>query len=406
MAEVLSMGLVFDNEGKNGYAAGEAVTGQVLLELSQSIQVQRLCVRACGGAYVSIRNERGVDLTNGLPISEEHIEYLNEESTLLAEREGENEPVLLSAGKHKIDFHFLLPLCHLVTSFSGKYGRVFYQFTVILERPSVPPQRVHKELRVISHIDVNSPALLTPVYRSKEKMVGCWILTSGPVSLSAKIGRKGYCNGEAIPIYADIENGSSRLVVPKAAIYQTQKFFSHGKPITIRQMLASVRGNHIASGSTELWNGKTLKIPPVTPSILDCNIIRVEYSLVVYIHIPGAKKLTVELPLVIGSIPFNGFTYRNSSVASQFPVDMSWLAMALPEQPEAPPNYADIVSEEYLSRNIPLAIAQSEIDDQLHCPPFIVMQEFQFQPPPLYSEVDLHPCPTIERPGASFTLED
>lgn len=42
----------------------------------------------------------------------------------------------------------------------------------------------------------------------------------------------------------------------------------------------------------------------------------------------------LELPLVIGTIPYSGFGRRNSSVASQFSMDMSWLALALPEQPE------------------------------------------------------------------------
>lgn len=87
--------------------------------------------------------------------------------------------------------------------------------------------------------------------------------------------------GEAIPIYAEIENCSSRLVVPKAAIFQTQTYLASGRTKTIRHMVANVRGNHIASGGTDTWNGKTLKIPPVTPSILDCCIIRVDYSLAV-----------------------------------------------------------------------------------------------------------------------------
>ncbi|KAM8974522.1 arrestin domain-containing protein 4 isoform 2-T2 [Pelodytes ibericus] len=404
MVEVVNMAIVFENEGKNGYAAGETIVGQVVLELAESVEVLHLRIQARGGAYVSCQSGRSGDRAQDLPSSGELVEYLNEESMLLAEMAGEVS--VFPSGKHNIRFNFQLPTGHLVTTFSGKYGKVYYQFTAILERPSVPPQSVHRELRIISHIDVNSPAYLTPVHRTKEEMVGCWVLTSGPISLSAKIGRMGYCNGEAIPIYADIENGSSRLIVPKAAIYQTQKFFTNGKTRTFRQMLASVRGNHIACGSTELWNGKTLKIPPVTPSILDCNIIRVEYSLAVYIHIPGAKKLLVELPLVIGTIPFNGFTYRNSSVASQFSVDMSWLAIALSDQPEAPPNYADIVSEEELSRSIPLISTQRGQEEQLHCPPFAVMQEFLFQPPPLYSEVDLYPCPTMEREVVSFTIEN
>lgn len=52
-------------------------------------------------------------------------------------------------------------------------------------------------------------------------------------------------------------------------------------------MVARVRGTHIASGSTDTWNGKMLKIPPVTPSILDCCIIRVDYSLAVSQLLPS-----------------------------------------------------------------------------------------------------------------------
>lgn len=87
--------------------------------------------------------------------------------------------------------------------------------------------------------------------------------------------------GESIPIYADIENCSSRLIVPKAVIYQTQTYLAGGKTRCCRQVLASVRGNHVASGSSDAWNGKPLKIPPVSPSILNSAIIRVEYSLAV-----------------------------------------------------------------------------------------------------------------------------
>ncbi|MEJ1270668.1 arrestin domain containing 4 [Cricetulus griseus] len=210
--------------------------------------------------------------------------------------------------------------------------------------------------------------------------------------------------GEAIPIYAEIENCSSRLVVPKAAIYQTQTYLASGKTKTVRHMVANVRGNHIGSGSTDTWNGKMLKIPPVTPSILDCCIIRVDYSLAVYIHIPGAKKLMLELPLVIGTIPYSGFGRRNSSVASQFSMDMSWLALALPEQPEAPPNYADVVSEEEFSRHTPPYPQPPDCEGEACYSMFACIQEFRFQPPPLYSEVDPHPGDAEEAQPVSFML--
>ena len=71
------------------------------------------------------------------------------------------------------------------------------------------------------------------------------------------------------------------MVVPKAAIYQTQTFYAKGKMKEVKQLVANLRGESLSSGKTETWSGKMLKIPPVSPSILDCNIIRVEYSLMV-----------------------------------------------------------------------------------------------------------------------------
>lgn len=75
------------------------------------------------------------------------------------------------------------------------------------------------------------------------------------------------------------------MVVPKAAIYQTQAFYAKGKMKEVKQLVANLRGESLSSGKTDTWNGKLLKIPPVSPSILDCSIIRVEYSLMVGIDL-------------------------------------------------------------------------------------------------------------------------
>lgn len=52
----------------------------------------------------------------------------------------------------------------------------------------------------------------------------------------------------------------------------------------------------------------------------------------VYVDIPGAINLSLNLPLVIGTIPLHPFGSRTSSVSSQ--CSMSWLGMGLPERPE------------------------------------------------------------------------
>ncbi|XP_075414004.1 arrestin domain-containing protein 4 isoform X1 [Tenrec ecaudatus] len=453
---VKSLGLVFEDESKGYYSSGETVAGHVLLEAAEPVTLRALRLEAQGRATIAWGpgpGSRGL-VSAPAPAAASEVEYLNLRLSLREPQAGEGI-VLLPPGKHEFPFRFQLPTEPLVTSFTGKYGSIQYCVKAVLERPAVPDQSVKRELQVVSHIDVNTPALLTPVLKTREKMVGCWIFTSGPVSLSAKIERKGYCNGrahqpllrrrkrasccskgrglgnpmvrspaafhglqcpvsqsdvtvdirEAIPIYAEIENCSSHLVVPKAAIFQTQTYLGSGKTKTVRHMVINVRGNFIAPGITDTWNGKILEIPPVTPSILDCCVIRVDYSLAVYIDIPGAKKLMLELPLVIGTVPYSGFGSRNSSVASQFSVDMSWLALTLPEQPEAPPNYADVVSEEECARHSHSYSRLPRCEGEAsHCPRFACIQEFQFQPPPLYSEIDPHPSDAEENQAVSFIL--
>lgn len=53
----------------------------------------------------------------------------------------------------------------------------------------------------------------------------------------------------------------------------------------------------------------------------------------------------------------------------------------------APPNYADVVSEEEFSRHVTAYPPPIDCEEQLCCPVFAYIQEFRFQPPPLYSEV-------------------
>ncbi|XP_048448479.1 arrestin domain-containing protein 4 isoform X2 [Rhincodon typus] len=368
-------GIVLVDEELGGYSSGDLVSGQVLLELSEGLAVTALRLEARGCARVNWIDKAAAPGSAAVPTRyREEVVYLQHRQTL-REAPGNQGCFMLQPGKHEFPFSFQLPQGPLVTSFNGKYGSVKYWVTAILERPYVPIQIVKREFCVTSQIDVNAPNFL---------------------DFSTFLIASCFATGEAIPIYAEFENCSSRLIMPKAAIFQTQTYLANEKTKTFRQMIANVRGNHVASGSTESWNGKALKIPPVTPSILDCCIIRVEYSLAVYVHIPGSKKLMLELPIVIGTIPYSSFGSRTSSMCSQFSMDMSWLQLALPEQPEAPPNYADVVSEEDLARQFPSLPQADHLEHEFGSPMFAYIQEFRFQPPPIYSEVDPNPTFTEE----------
>lgn len=86
-------------------------------------------------------------------------------------------------------------------------------------------------------------------------------------------------SGDEICINADFENTCSRIVVPKAAIVSKHTYLANGETKVFVQKLSCVRGNHIISGMSDTWRGKTIRVRKIKPSILGCNILRVEYFL-------------------------------------------------------------------------------------------------------------------------------
>lgn len=56
-------------------------------------------------------------------------------------------------------------------------------------------------------------------------------------------------------------------------------YLANGQTKVFSQKLSCVRGNHIISGTSESWRGKTIRVRKLKPSILGCNILRVEYFL-------------------------------------------------------------------------------------------------------------------------------
>ncbi|KAG7277797.1 hypothetical protein CRUP_026098, partial [Coryphaenoides rupestris] len=240
----------------------------------------------------------------------------------------------------------------------GKHGSVRYWVKAELQRSWLLPVKVKKEF-------------IAPQAGTKEKTLCCWFCASGPISISAKIERKGYTPGESIQIFAEVENCSSRVVIPKAALYQTQTFYAKGKGKQIQQLVANLRGDPLPQGKSQSWEGKSLKIPPVSPSIIDCPIIRVEYALMVYVDVPGGLNLNLSLPLVIGTIPLHACSSRTST----------------------PPDYSDLAVSEEHRQGCLQGSDRSQPQEEPHGSLLAYITEFRYLPPPLYSEVDPYPDP-------------
>ncbi|XP_061603561.1 arrestin domain-containing protein 3-like isoform X1 [Phyllopteryx taeniolatus] len=401
LGKVRALAVCFDTLNESElpvFSGGELVSGRVLVEVAGDVRVRSLDVTARGVAKVRWTESRNAGANTAYAQNyTEELEYLHHRDTLIGDEPGDSSSSadggvsVLRAGLHEFAFSFHLPHMALATSFEGKHGSVRYWVKAELQRPWMLPVKVKKEFVVFEHIDINTPLLLAPQAGSKEKTLCCWLCASGPISLSVKVARKGYTPGDSIQIFAEVENCSTRAVVPKAALYQTQTFFAKGKGKEIRRPVSDLRGEALARGQSQSWDGRVLKIPPVSPSILDCPIIRVEYALVVYVDVPGGLNLSLSLPLVIGTIPLHTGASRTASISSRGSAS-SWLALA--ERPEAPPSYSELAIPESHRRHFLHGVPERERERE-HAGTALLtyITEFRYLPPPLYAEVDPYPEP-------------
>jgi hypothetical protein len=127
------------------------------------------------------------------------------------------------------------------------------------------------------------------------------------VSINVKTNRRGFCPGESIALNALFENNSNRSVTPIANLYQVQTYNNaNGKQFVATHKLATITGLAIAPATTNEWNSKLLKIPNASPTI-NSILIKVEYFVKISLLIPGSYTLSCVLPIVLGTIPFNGY---------------------------------------------------------------------------------------------------
>ncbi|XP_030606212.1 thioredoxin-interacting protein-like [Archocentrus centrarchus] len=375
--------IVFSEPSRAFYSSGDKLSGSVQLEAAQPCRLSGLRITAAGRARVESCGSK----KRGRSPEVEYLKY--EEQVRLEEALSPDSDgcFLLPPGKtFSFQFGFELPPPgRLVSSFRGKFGSVRYYVQAELRRPSQHALQCEKEFEVEEPLDVNQADLLAPAAASVQKKVTCMFIPDGQVSISAQIDRKGFCEGEDISINAKFENTCSRIVVPKAAIIAKHSYVVDGRTKVLRQKLSAVRGNHIISGMCDMWQGKTIRVPKLKPTLLGCDIIKVDYTVMIYLHIPGSEKLTLELPLVIGTIPFSGVGSRTSSMCSQAGSSSSWASF-----PSAPPSYSNIHRDLKVDGpRTPLLHDYDGADDDDEEGGLIMREpELYFCPPPVYSEVD------------------
>eukprot|EP00118_Oscarella_pearsei_P014396 m.122976 g.122976 ORF g.122976 m.122976 type:complete len:385 (+) comp37810_c0_seq2:225-1379(+) len=276
---------------QRAYFPDQTVCGKVKLQLKVPLSGIKLTATLKGEARV-----KGLSKV-----------YIDAQSDLWNKTRGikGNSQATLAVGSHEFDFSFPLP-SHLPSSYEDhKEKRIYvrYKIKVTMYR------RIKKNLTaaipftVLEHIDVNQSRYLQPGKNDGRTMIGR-IFKEGPIYLLATIDRIGYCPGENIAVKARIEN-HSRKRLPEITITLNERRIvdpAGAKRSTSRVVATLVDDINIGPGETDEWKeAKLLAIPVTPPSIMACDLIKLEHT--VELKVAGISTLiAVSIPTTFGCV--------------------------------------------------------------------------------------------------------
>lgn len=407
---------IYLDSNKSVYHPGERVTGQVIVELKGDMKMRSLRVFMRGVAKVHWTESRstGSRLGSYTEHYNAEVEYFFKRQVLFGGEVSEGRETLVE-GRHEFNFAFDLPMGGIATSFEGKHGSIRYWLRAEMDKPWAFNHKTKKAFTVISPIDINKPEYQIQVENNIEKTLCCWLCTSGPISITARTDRRGYCPGESIAISAEFDNQSSRTVTPYASLHQTQAFFANGKSRVRRTKFTVLTGLPVAPGNGGMWESQLLKIPAVSPSIMNCCVMKVDYFVKVALHIPGSYNLTLQLPVVIGTVPYRRARPYHYTSEPRYcrpaqtqtcgfdllPLPPPYRETVTPPPPfEEPPTYAESVGGAVDIRDEDDDMI-GNMGDLTYTPMYTYV--YDYRPPPAYSEID--PNPAVQSSTTHF-LED
>ncbi|KAJ8262989.1 hypothetical protein COCON_G00154460 [Conger conger] len=325
---VKSLSISYDpiNE-QNTFSNGDTISGRLMLELTKEAEINSLSVKVKGKADVHWTEKQG-DRHESYNAKEdyfklEHFIYRKAKNDggqkdRLVDHMGETYGKAIPAGKHVYPFSFRIPDGKMPSSYKGIHGKVLYTVTGKLDRSMRMDQKETVVFNFLSRVDMHNPVNMLPQSGMENKKMK--LFTKGSANMKVSINKKGYMPGESIMITANIENDSSRDLVPKFSLDREESFYARSHQKQFNKRILKEEGEAIPSKSHQT-NNYMVKIPSdVMVSITHCRIIKVLYHLKVYLDVPYASDPEIVFPLIIFP-PTKGYSPMPPPVGKRTKID-------------------------------------------------------------------------------------
>ncbi|XP_061674288.1 arrestin domain-containing protein 3 isoform X2 [Syngnathoides biaculeatus] len=286
MPAIRSLTLVYDalNEDRT-FSEGDLIAGKVTLAVEKPTAVQSFFVKVKGDAQVRWTTRSG----NHNQTHSASRRYFKLKHFFIE--------TVLPQGVHVYNFRFTIPSGTMPSSFKGTHGKIVYILEAKLLRSWKVDKTADKVIIFRSKSIPHLQSLMLQQVAVKDKELG--IFSSGKVHMKVTVDKTAYAPGETVLVVAKINNNSSSDMIPKVRLSQvivySARSSSKHESITINKLASQNIGPR--SEKEVRW---AVKIPTnQEPTIKNCEIISVEYSLKVYLDISFAFDPEVTFPVII-----------------------------------------------------------------------------------------------------------
>ena len=235
---------------------------------------------------------------------------------------------VLNPGEYVFPFKFTLqPLSgrRFPSSFSGSNGHIRYEVAAkIVSNARHFPLRdktVSAIIKVVNRVpvDINKPALMSPFRSEIEKTDCCQCCISGAIHLTVNMPRRGFNIGECIPITTSLDNGSRRAITLRATIVQTATYRARESTLTDPQEVYSLLSPQVPGRTTYRWTpaDQIVITEAALPTINNCGIINLQYSLKIEAIIPWATNAVINIPITLSNVPQQSLERQQSHPPTQ-----------------------------------------------------------------------------------------
>ena len=291
------------------YFPGMTVTGTVFAVSDEPKDYKAIQVKIIGFAHVHWSETSGTGENRRTHYYTSHEDYLN---TFIRvwDKDTSAGGGQFPAGSYQFPFSLTLIGNNLPASYDGTVGEIKYKIEArvikdgLLKRDTI----CETTIKVVNVVEINRPDLLQPKSMEVQKTLCCLCCASGPIVITARTPRTGYCIlQDSIPVEVSVENGSSREVRQiVASIHKMVHYTAQGHHRYDSLDVATIASEPVPAHNTTVWQPPPLVVPATSATSINCGILQVNYFLRVKAAISWAINPTIDIPLVLGNVPLPG----------------------------------------------------------------------------------------------------